>query len=530
MSIISQDIPKDQLYQFTDKNGGGSGKLGATKNRFRGTPCMFTTQVIDDTRQARYQEKNRRFIHVTPNTSREKIHSAINLIGQKYALLPSEYDEIVVSREDKELAKGIVSDIVNKLIDHSKRLDPKEPGIKIPFYESIVHALKSGAGEEGANEWAMTVMDRLMRYLTIITKVNMDSRPKIIDTEKGISYPISMFDDLAETLQLMGVASSSIRPYIANWYNKAFLQAFNELDGKPRQDKDSFGNIIASEIEVGLTTKDLAEATKEYMHVPKPSRDDILKEYIYPLLNQGIINKSKSVINGKEIMLSPAEEGKIFSMFIDESEDENNASYRLKINDIKFYPRNKVIEESYVFLSKRYYKERVEKNMLRYLLVDPDGNEITVQELVNKYLNNPETCFKPSMTEAQVRLVLLTEGVTPVRGYENESRCTRYFYPPVCSIVFTEFSKKNIEESFMLEPNGGHYERKGMTGNIFRCLDCELVSTQAAIENHVCVAWSELQTNPKQTELIQDDDDDNDEKDKSKSKVADMAEANNREN
>ena len=51
------------------------------------------------------------------------------------ALLPSEYDEIVVSREDKELAKGIVSDIVNKLIDHSKRLDPKEPGIKIPFYE-----------------------------------------------------------------------------------------------------------------------------------------------------------------------------------------------------------------------------------------------------------------------------------------------------------------------------------------------------------------------------------------------------------
>jgi hypothetical protein len=47
MSIISQDIPKDQVYQFTDKNGGGSGKLGATKNRFRGTPCMFTTQVID---------------------------------------------------------------------------------------------------------------------------------------------------------------------------------------------------------------------------------------------------------------------------------------------------------------------------------------------------------------------------------------------------------------------------------------------------------------------------------------------------
>ena len=42
----------------------------------------------------------------------------------------------------------------------------------------------------------MTVMDRTMRYLTIITKVNMDSRPRIIDTETGKFYPISTFEDL----------------------------------------------------------------------------------------------------------------------------------------------------------------------------------------------------------------------------------------------------------------------------------------------------------------------------------------------
>ena len=167
----------------------------------------------------------------------------------------------------------------------------------------------------------------------------------------------------------------------------------------------------------------------------------------------------------------------------------------------------KLIEESYVFLSKPIlHRSGLEKNMIEDIsLVDPDGNEITVQELVNKYLNNPETCFKPSMTEAQVRLVLLTEGVTPVRGYENESRCTRYFYPPVCSIVFTEFSKKNIEESFMLEPNGGNYERKGMTGDKFRCLDCELESFQYVIENHKCIAWPEKSqtSQQKQTELVQ---------------------------
>lgn len=349
MSIISQDTPRDQLYQFTDKKG--FGRLGATKNRFRGTPCMFTTQVIDDTRQIRYQEKNRRFIHVTPNTSREKIHSATNLIGQKYGLLPEEYDESVVSRKDKERAKEIVSILVSKLIEHSKKLNPKESGIKIPFFESIVHCLNSRAGE-GTNEWIMTIMDRMMRYLTIITKINMDSRPKIIDTQTGVFYPIAIFDDLKEALQLMGMASSAIRPYIANWYNKAFLQAFNTLEGKPRVDRDAFGNVIASEIEPGLTTQDLAEATKEYMHVPKPSRDEVIRDYVYPLLNQGIINKSKSVINGKEIILSPAEEGKIFSMFAGENEDGKDSSLKLEINDTKLYPGKNVIEESYVFLSK----------------------------------------------------------------------------------------------------------------------------------------------------------------------------------
>ena len=50
------------------------------------------------------------------------------------------------------------------------------------------------------------------------------------------------------------------------------------------------------------------------------------------------------------------------------------------------------------------------------------------------------------------------------------------------------------------DPNGGNYERKGMTGNIFRCLDCELESFQYVIENHKCVAWPEKKQQPQQQE------------------------------
>ena len=340
MSVISQDTPRDQIYQFTDKKG--SGKLSATKNRLRGTPCMFTTQVIDDTRQSRYQEKNRRFVHVTPNTSAKKIDAALGLIGCRYGSIPEEYASLVVSREDKELVKEIVGILVNKLINHSKRLTQGESGVKIFYHDAIVHSLSSKVVD--SNEWAMTVMDRLMRYLTIITRVNMDSRPKLVDTETEISYPISTFEDLKETLQLMGMASSALRPYIANWYNDVFLPTFKNRDrdhgdGNKSEVKTENDKTVMLDPD-GLTTKQLADATKNIMNVSaRPSNEDILKHYLYPLLNQGVINREKRIMNLNENIWSPAEEGNVFSMFSGED-------FRHKINDNAFYPGKSFLEES----------------------------------------------------------------------------------------------------------------------------------------------------------------------------------------
>jgi len=201
MSLISQDIQRDQKYKFVEQSG-HSGKFGTTTNRLRGIPALFTTQVIDDTRQARHHEKNRRFVHVNPDTSIRKIDSAMRLIGQKYGLLPEEYDEDVVSSADEERAKKIVDRLVKKLIHHSKPFKPKESGIKIAFTKAI----KNGIGGDPNDVWRMTVMDRVMRYLTTITTINMDSRPKLIDTEtEGKFFLITTFEDLRETLQLMGL-------------------------------------------------------------------------------------------------------------------------------------------------------------------------------------------------------------------------------------------------------------------------------------------------------------------------------------
>ena len=440
MSMMSQDTEKDQLYQFTDKNI--SGRLGATKNRLRGTPTLFTTQVIDDTRQIRYQEKNRRFIHVTPDTSSKKVSFAKRLIGQKYGLVPEEYDEKIVDRADKERAKEIVSIIVDKLIDHSKLLRPKESGVKIAFGESISHGM-----EDNSTEWSMTVMDRLMRYLTIITKVNMDFRPRILDTVTGKYYPISTFEDLKETLQLMVMASSILRPYLVEWYNRVFLPSFRELEGQPNKRYTDTGRVVESELYSGLTTEQLANKTFDILN-HRINIENVRNQYLYPLRTLGIINIVKSSINGNEIIAFPVEDGSVYSIFEDERD------LRLTITNYKLFPTKKLLEEAFRTFVKHDVREGEEKNINfgdRFRLVDHDGIDLSVNELIDRYLSNPLICFKNKEYEdmAETRKMCMY-GYHPVRTNEEaetEAKNKNNFYPPACRRDLTEIPKNVIEES-----------------------------------------------------------------------------------
>jgi hypothetical protein len=227
MALMSQDFPGDQKYEFSERSS--SGKWGRRVNRLRGVPVIFTSRVIDDTRAARFSEKNRRFINVNPVTSSKKIHAANDMIALTYGSLPEEYDESVVSRQDTERCRQIIETIVAKLKHHSTYLNPKESGILIPFHNAISKCIPVSENQP----WSMTVTERTCKYLSIITKVNMDYRPRIVDTKTGQFWPIATFEDLKETLLLMERAASGLRPYIANWFNDVFIPAFKDLDGKP---------------------------------------------------------------------------------------------------------------------------------------------------------------------------------------------------------------------------------------------------------------------------------------------------------
>ena len=100
MSLSSQDTKRRQRYIFTDKTS--SGKQEASTNIIDGQPVVFSAQVIDTSGGKRYAEIARRSINVTPNTDTDKISEAIKLMGNQAGLLPEEYHEQVVSRDDQK--------------------------------------------------------------------------------------------------------------------------------------------------------------------------------------------------------------------------------------------------------------------------------------------------------------------------------------------------------------------------------------------------------------------------------------------
>lgn len=382
MSIISQDSEKDQEYIFTDKSS--TGKLGTKSNIIRGPFVMFTTRVIDDSKNQRFEEKNRRFVNVTPNVSAEKIKAANRLTSKRYGLLPEEYDSEVVSIEDKKKSKIIVAAMFEKLRDHSKYLKAKEPGIKILFESAIAGAMPY------ESPWSMTVAERLLRYLAIITKVHMDDRPRLVNKKTGAFYPISTFDDLKEALELMERGASNLRSYLAECYNQVILPEFIALDGKCKEVQVD-GTLLEKEAHVGLTTEDIAQSIHKRLNLPTPGIREVREKYLYPLVNHGLINYERSLLNKNENIWFPVDDKvTAFSLF-------TGGDFRLVISDPALYPSKNVLELIFRSFVKQEVECGLEKNKTLldyYLLVEADGAEISPNELLEKYFSNPESCFK----------------------------------------------------------------------------------------------------------------------------------------
>jgi hypothetical protein len=72
----------------------------------------------------------------------------------------------------------------------------------------------------------------------------------------------------------------------------------------------------------------------------------------------------------------------------------DSTDLKLKIIDESKFPSINVLEQEYGSFIKQYERGGVENKKNNFKLLDVDGEEITVDELLEKYYQHPETCFK----------------------------------------------------------------------------------------------------------------------------------------
>ncbi len=376
MSLLSHDRYEVE-YEFVDTFNG----IKTKSNVLRGFPTVIFTAAIDYSKHPRWAETQRRFIITNPNMSPEKYKQSIKLIGARAALPEFVYGATIVSESEKDQAREIVKGLKDKILSITESNTPNSPNVFIPFYESIEKSLPSNKASD------ITTAQRLYNYLALIPVTHIDNRPRLVTRNKGSpimkTCPFATFDDLTESIYLMEY-SNGIRPYILEWFNDVFLVTVN---GKTTPSAKSNDDSISEEI-IALTTAELVKAT-EQIRGKKFSVKQMYENYIVPLINAGYIDRVNSKTDHRSYIYFPVLNAKQRKLF--DSEQTNNLSQN------KLVP----ITDPTLFPNRNYLISKIQ-GVLRYSsdagiiikLEDHDGNEITVEELVDRYHKEPENYFE----------------------------------------------------------------------------------------------------------------------------------------
>jgi hypothetical protein len=381
MPLLSHDKYEVE-YEFVDTHNG----IKTKTNVLRGWPAVIFAQAIDYSHYQRYPEIQRRFIITNPKMTIEKYRQAVDLIGDKFGLPDFAYQEKIVSDEQKEQVREIIKEIKQKILDVCSGIEPGKNNVIIPFNELLTKLLlpKDKAFD-------MTTANRFFAFLSLLPLINIDKRPKLVLRKTGNPIlqiiPFALFEDLQEAIFLMEYANG-VRPYVLEWYYDVFLEAYNAkttADSKENSKRETI-----TENRIALTTEQLVEKTKN-VYKQSYTTKKILETYINPLINQGYIDKTNSELDKRANIYYPiiitAKNRKLF-----ETDQSNNFSEqnRIIITNPIFYP------------SKQYIISKIEA-ILRYSadkdfpvikIKSHEGNEITLNELVERYYDDADKYFE----------------------------------------------------------------------------------------------------------------------------------------
>ena len=396
--ILSHDR-YEQVYKYVESN---SGPIRTKANIIRGFPGVIFTQAIDRSDKERAFEISRRFLSISVNTSQKKVTDAIAHKVERTCGARGEYDIKVVEKTAIYRVKLILEVLMRKLKilskpykqqlieDKTLKLDDIESGTFIPFKEQ----LKLGLPHKQIMD--MTAAETFLTNLTLLPKINADSRPKLVYSD-GVVQPIAIFEDFAAAMSLVyNTNNPGLSPELQQWYKEVFMETYKDkVNNQKRREKE---DKQREEQTVSITTVDLIKKHKELSDSGKSkggykeeNSQKILERYLYPLINTGYIEDEK--IEGRRAKLYRPIKDLTYS-FCSFSDETNIFPYKLKMKVEKTKPfPTKGILELQISDSLKCSSKYSEKGKINFKLVDANGDELSIKELVNRYFRNPEDYF-----------------------------------------------------------------------------------------------------------------------------------------
>jgi hypothetical protein len=294
----------------------------------------------------------------------------------------------VLMRKLTKLSKPYKQHLIE---DKTRKLDDIESGTFIPFKE----ALKIGLPHRHILD--MTAAETFTTYLTLLAKINADSRPKLIYSN-GMVMQIATFEDLAATMSLLDATNNpGLSPELQQWYQEIFMVVYNEEVSKQKDSEKDDKEPERQEVRIKTSDlikkhKELSQSGKSRGGYKEENSKEILQKYLYPLINAGYVEDEK-VEGVKAKLYRPVKDLKY--SFYSFSDEKNIFPYKLKmkIERLEIFPTKEILELQ-ISQSLKYSSKYTEKERLNFKLVDVNNDEISVNDLVDKYLCNPEDYFK----------------------------------------------------------------------------------------------------------------------------------------
>lgn len=388
--ILSHD-DKEIEFPFVDRTEG----VGLIVKRIvvRGWPACIFCSARDDSSWQVWPEIESRFLIVSPNMNKQKYFESNLLIAQRKGLPNVVQQKLIISDEEKELAKECFLYLKDQIQQRSAGgITGKGSAVWIPYGQLLAEVLPSNKGSDSRNT------NRIFALLNIIPLTKAHLKPRLVYGSELLV--VATLEDLREVLHITQDVTG-MPVYKLKFYKEIFLPLFRSKRAPDRGDNSKAEKIIC------LTSREICDYYNSTKDIKPITVDNLKKTFLDELLNHGYIEQETSAINAKQNIYYPLidieDEQSSWSSYPQKTDSQEQ---QLKVNaengisnlsnegafdkDLQFsrliLPANcKSIPDNWLNL------EILELMAYRldpkFRLLDDNGNQVCICSFVNQYEN-----------------------------------------------------------------------------------------------------------------------------------------------